>query len=395
MAERAVNPFIWSDAIDDLSRTVSRGEFTERIALHLKSGTNVALFGPRGTGKTTFTLQLAAELERRHGRDAPPFATVLINLMDAISLQATIGCVARALSSPRLNPAMRGEGRRQLERVGAEFGFDFRVIRYTARSERAASPQSDAEVLHATLGSLLRLGPRLVVVFDEFQRLHALRAQEPLAIIRSALMGPGTANTSLLFTGSIRAALAMMFDESRDPLFDQASKEDLPRIGRADFGEFLELHSRATRRPFSDEAIAHLLAITNAHPKRTQHLAWHVWNQGSGGRTVGLDGVERGLESALASLGDLFTNQLSLLLNSGSPVDQDAVRVLHTMAAHGWTTRAAVLQRYGIKRRQDIYPARERLLRLGLVEQDRDEGGWSIVDPLFATWLRRRPGLPA
>ena len=60
MAERALNPFIWSDAIDDLSRTVSRGEFTERIALHLKSGTNVALFGPRGTGKTTFTLQLAA-----------------------------------------------------------------------------------------------------------------------------------------------------------------------------------------------------------------------------------------------------------------------------------------------------------------------------------------------
>ena len=72
-----------------------------------------------------------------------------------------------------------------------------------------------------------------------------------------------------------------------------------------------------------------------------------------------------------------------------------AVRVLHTMAAQGWTTRAAVLQRYGIKRRQDIYPARERLLRLGLVEQDRGEGGWSIVDPLFATWLRRRPGLPA
>ena len=110
---------------------------------------------------------------------------------------------------------------------------------------------------------------------------------------------------------------------------------------------------------------------------------------------MGLDGVERGLEAALASLDDLFTNQLSLLLNSGSPVDQDAVRVLHTMAAHGWTARAAVLQRYGIERRQDIYPARERLLRLGLVEQDARDGGWSIVDPLFAEWLRRRPGLPA
>ena len=176
MAERALNPFIWSDAIDDLSRTVSRGEFTERIALHLKSGTNVALFGPRGTGKTTFTLQLAAELERRHGRDAPAvrdradqpdgrdLAAGHDRLRGAGAVQPAADarpCAARAAASS--------------SGWAPSIGFDFRVIRYTARSERTASPQSDAEVLHATLSSLLRLAPRLVVVFDEFQRLHALR----------------------------------------------------------------------------------------------------------------------------------------------------------------------------------------------------------------------------
>ena len=38
--------------------------FATRVALTLKGQTNVALFGPRDTGKTTFTNQLGLELAR-------------------------------------------------------------------------------------------------------------------------------------------------------------------------------------------------------------------------------------------------------------------------------------------------------------------------------------------
>ena len=46
-------------------------------------------------------------------------------------------------------------------------------------------------------------------------------------------------------------------------------------------------------------------------------------------------------------------------------------------------------------RRQEIYPARQRLLGLDMIEPDSRVGGWSIANPLFAKALRRRPGLPA
>jgi ABC-type Mn2+/Zn2+ transport system ATPase subunit len=75
----SLNPFVWSDVIDP-SEAVPRGEFTARAANTLKAGTHLALFGPRGTGKTTFIGQLAEELALDHGADAPSWEVIRIDL---------------------------------------------------------------------------------------------------------------------------------------------------------------------------------------------------------------------------------------------------------------------------------------------------------------------------
>ena len=63
----ALNPFVWDRPLDDPSKIVGMDAFANRVALTLKAQTNVALFGPRDTGKTTFTNQLALELGKEHG----------------------------------------------------------------------------------------------------------------------------------------------------------------------------------------------------------------------------------------------------------------------------------------------------------------------------------------
>jgi hypothetical protein len=78
---------------------------------------------------------------------------------------------------------------------------------------RGVKPEQDGETLHAQLTVLRSLSPRLVVVFDEFQRLRHCPG-DPLSIIRSALMSSGANHVSLLFTGSIRNALKMMLEDS-------------------------------------------------------------------------------------------------------------------------------------------------------------------------------------
>jgi len=199
----ALNPFIWDLPLDDPAKIVGMEPFAHAVALTLKAQTNVALFGPRDTGKTTFTNQLALELGKSHGDDAPPFDVVTINLHRVVSLPGFIGCVHDAMVSHPVKH-LRRAAQRQIGALEREIGFDILVIKGSLRRP-AAQPEQDAETLHAQLASLRSLSPHLVVIFDEFQRLRHCPG-EPLAIIRSALMGSGANHVSLLFTGSIRNA---------------------------------------------------------------------------------------------------------------------------------------------------------------------------------------------
>ncbi len=184
----ALNPFIWDRPLDDPAKIIGMEAFAHRVALTLKGQTNVALFGPRDTGKTTFTSQLALELAREHGPDAPPFDVVRINLQRVVSMPGFIGCVHDAMVAHPVKRVRRA-AQRQISVLETEIGFDIRVIKGSVR-RRGIRPEQDAETLHAQLVALRSLSEHLVVVFDEFQRLRHCPG-DPLAIIRSALMSTG------------------------------------------------------------------------------------------------------------------------------------------------------------------------------------------------------------
>ena len=95
----ALNPFTWTDALSDPSQVVGRDEFATTAALRLKAKTNIALFGPRGTGKTSFTVKLMHELAASHGPDAPPFDAIYINLQRATSTPAFLSAVRHAIDN--------------------------------------------------------------------------------------------------------------------------------------------------------------------------------------------------------------------------------------------------------------------------------------------------------
>src|SRR5581483_3440687 len=137
----ALNPFVWDRPLDDPAKIVGMEGFAHSVALTLKAQTNVALFGPRDTGKTTFTNQLALELGKEHGPDAPTFDVLKVNLQRVISLPGFIGCVHDAVVN---HPArqLRRVARRQIEALEKEIGFDIKVIKGTVRSRPVAAEES-------------------------------------------------------------------------------------------------------------------------------------------------------------------------------------------------------------------------------------------------------------
>ncbi len=382
----ALNPFIWDRPVDDPSKIVGMEAFAHHVALALKGQTNVSLFGPRDTGKTTFTNQLALELAKTHGPDAPPFDVVKVNLQRVVSMSGFIGCVHDAMIAHPVT-RLRRAARRRVAALEKEVGFDIKVIRGNVR-QAAITPAQDAEALHAQLLVLRSLSEHLVVVFDEFQRLRHCPG-EPLSIIRSALMSSGANHVSLLFTGSIRNALQMMLESSDQPIFGEAKEMQLPVITHAEFVEYLDYQFEATRKPADEEGLNYLVNVTRAHPRSTQQLAWECWQETPAGGPVTLQTVMNAHDRLVQTIErSEFASVLNVLM-SGDEGEINEVRALQLLADRGGdnVTSRPIATRYGFSSHSRVPTSLERLQRRGLV--DRRQGSWYIVDPLFAEWLRR------
>ncbi len=381
-----LNPFVWSDAVDPAD-AVPRGEFTASATATLKAGTHLALFGPRGTGKTTFIGQLATELAIDHGGDAPSWELIRVDLRRAISPAAFVGAV---LDAVREHESLARRALSEFRRLEKEIGVNLGVVRAGAR--RRGTQINDTEVLHAQLASLAALAPRLVVAFDEFQRL-AHCPGEPLSIIRSALMGPGrSGHLSLLLTGSLRDKLRLMLHTSTEPIWDQTHDLELPDLDPAELAEYLELRFAATGKPASRDAIEHLLTLTDCHPKRTQHVAFHVWEAVSDGAPVDPPTVQAAFDALLASGRDNtdFAQIVDTLLSSDDTDVNDA-KALFLLAGGGSPGSERDARRYGLPDNRSTTRALERLRDRGYVT--RAGRTWRIVDPLLAAWLQTQDPL--
>ena len=382
----ALNPFIWDRPLDDPSKIIGMEAFANQVALTLKAQTNVALFGPRDTGKTTFTNQLALELAKTHGSDAPPSDVVKVNLQRVVSIPGFIGCVHDAMIGHPVKRVRRA-AQRQIGAMEKEIGFDIKVIKGSVKRS-GVKPGQDAEMLHAQLLGLRSLSHHLVVVFDEFQRLRHCPG-DPLSIIRSALMSSGSNHVSLLFTGSIRNALKMMLENSHQPIFGEAVRMQLPTIDRVDFLEYLDFQFDATGKPAEEQALEHLLNLTRAHPRSTQRLAWEAWSDAPAGGPITLETVIRAHDRLVQSIErSEFASVLNVLV-SGDEGEVNEVRALQLLADRGGTTVTSrpLAALYGFSSHSSVRPALVRLQGRGLV--DERDGTWYIVDPLFDEWLRR------
>ncbi|HTZ64154.1 MAG TPA: hypothetical protein VMB51_08615 [Solirubrobacteraceae bacterium] len=383
----ALNPFVWDRPLEDPAKIVGMDDFARDVALMLKAHTNVAIFGPRDTGKSTFLTVLDRELAIEHESDAPPWTMVRINLKRALSIPAFISCVNDALED-HPEPAVRRAAARELEVLEHEIGFDLKVIKGAVRRGSRPAEQA-AEMLHAQLRMLPRLATRVVVCFDEFQRLNRCPG-EPLAIVGSALVSPGAAGVSLLLTGSIREYLEMMLNNSREPLFNQAFKARLPSIARADFHEFLAFQYETTGRSIDDRALDHLLALSESHPKRTQQLAWAAWRQAAR-RPLAVEDVQNAFELLMDDQQADFAVIEETLAN-GEEAEATERKALYLLADHPdqGLTSTSLATRYGLGAHTTAKAAMPRLARRGLVEgTGAGPGAWRIIDPFLAEWLRR------
>jgi uncharacterized protein len=154
----------------------------------------------------------------------------------------------------------------------------------------------------------------------------------------------------------------------------------LGRLDDADLAGYVATRFEQTGRR-AGEALGPLLAAAQGHPQRAMLLAHRLWEEVPQGAEGTLDHWAAAHAAALRELEPEFDAQWRGLDVS----QQKTLRAL--LLGDGSPYRAAALRRLELTK-DVVRRALPRLAATAEIEE-REEGGYSLVDPLFAEWVGR------
>ncbi len=120
---------------------------------------------------------------------------------------------------------------------------------------------------------------RVVILMDEFQQIATINNNEVIeAAIRNAAQN--MENTCIIFSGSNRHLLELMFSDSARPLFNLCERMYLHRIHAKDYAKYLQkaAHDR-WGKSIASEAIDQLLTLTQCHSYYVNVMGSRTWRE--------------------------------------------------------------------------------------------------------------------
>ncbi|HEY1315820.1 MAG TPA: hypothetical protein VGF10_01240 [Gaiella sp.] len=366
-----VNPFVYSRPVAP-EDVVDREDEVRRLLRDAVGGHYVRLYAPRKYGKTSLLKKALHDGERDEG-----LIPILVDLYRVSSIADVTVRLERAYAK-QLKGELRSRIEAFLQRTGV--GLSLGALGISARLQ--LEPASDPlPALHALLELPLRLessgGYRALIAFDEFQDIGRIDGLDGL--IRSHIQHHGDV-ASYVFAGSEPALMRLLFETKDRPLYGSAVPMRLGRLADADLADYVATRFEQTGRR-AGEALGPLLGAARGHPQRAMLLAHRLWEEIPQGGEGTLDHWVAAHAAALRELEPEFDAQWRGLDVS----QQKTLRAL--LLGDGSPYRTAALRRLELTK-DVVRRALPRLAATAEIEE-REEGGYSLVDPLFAEWVGR------
>jgi hypothetical protein len=364
-----VNPFVYSRPVAP-EDVVDREDEVRRLLRDAVGGHYVRLYAPRKYGKTSLLKKALHDGERDEG-----LIPILVELYRVSSIADVTVRLERAYAK-QLKGELRSRIEGFLQRTGV--GLSLGALGISARLQ--LEPTSDPlPALHALLELPLRLessgGYRALIAFDEFQDIGRIDGLDGL--LRSHIQHHGEV-ASYVFAGSEPALMRLLFETKERPLYGSAVPMRLGRLDDADLAGYVATRFEQTGRR-AGEALGPLLAAAQGHPQRAMLLAHRLWEEVPQGAEGTLDHWRAAHAAALRELEPEFDAQWRGLDVS----QQKTLRAL--LLGEGSPYRAAALRRLELTK-DVVRRALPRLAATAEIEE-REAGGYSLVDPLFAEWV--------
>lgn len=367
-----INPFVYSHPLvpEDV---IDRDEETKQLLTKAAGGHYVRLYAPRKYGKTS--------LLKRVIRDAAAhddFVGIHVDLYRVMSMTDVVVRFERAYAQQ-----LKGPIKKAIDSILKKTGIGLSLSAYGISAKVEASPATTFDpipALHALLNLPVEFDKndvfRSLIVLDEFQDIEKIAGLDGL--IRSHIQYHGEI-ASYVFAGSEPGLMNQLFENRDRPLYGSAVPMRLGRLANDDLATYVSDRFEQTGRDVG-EGLNPLLASAQGHPKQAMLLAHHLWEQVEKDGAATYESWENAHQAALEELEPEFDAHWRALDTS----DQKTVRAI--IEGGGAPYTSGVMDRLGVTK-STIQKALPRLVSHAEIEKS--DGGYAVVDPLFAEWIVR------
>jgi hypothetical protein len=336
--------------------------------------TALSLFGPRQIGKTTFITGDLSALAAAQGIEP-----IYVDLMAATDkLEAINGALREAIYA--LRSRLSQERVRGVRALGVGVDFD-------AAPPAPASADAGQQLQHLVAELLRQPGvQRVLLLLDEVQELARSKDGDLTMKAVRAVANKHKADGRVLMvmTGSSKEDLAQLFAAHGKPSFGLAERQDFPVLGR-DYVQYVVGRAnepRAKTRKLKVDEFVEAFAMMNHRPADLESFVGHV-------ATYNVLDVVGAVPSFLKSR--YPDDQLERRYAAMTPLQ----RILLAHIADGATelTGQAMMKRIVGQLGTSVTPpgVRKALTSLpGDILSNPQRGSYVIVDPIFASWLKKR-----
>ncbi len=372
MKHPIVNPFQFGDPVEG-DYYLPRPRLENTVRQFLENRIHVVLIGPRRFGKTSFILNLLKELKK------DGFTCLFVDIFNITSHRDFLQQMLRALRSK--NNWLKDlfvTITKMRPKISAEIDPSTNYPSFNVSLD-CSSEGDIKEIIQDILEGLEKLGKRVILTIDEFQKITEINDQGWLeATLRTYMQR--LKNTSFLFTGSRKSIIYDMLNNHTRPLYRSCQLIEFPSFDN-EFTDWVIARFSKVGITCTREAIQHLRHLVQDTPNYVQMVCFHLVAEGKMKITI------KEVEKTLGTVVRQNAYAYQTLLNSLTLTQQRALRLAAREGKAIFTKE--LLDKYEISSAPALASAIKSLKVKGILdEQAAGRGMVTFDDPLFSIWLK-------
>jgi AAA+ ATPase superfamily predicted ATPase len=224
---------------------------------------------------------------------------------------------------------------------------------------------------------------RCIIVIDEFQQVTKYSEKNVEALLRSHIQNVSNAN--FVFAGSQRRLMEEMFFSESRPFYMNARSIQLAPIPFSDYYQFASHHFKQAGKSIDEEAVKYVYDTFLGVTLYLQRMMKDAYNLTASGDSCDIAAIKQIINDYVLECEPRLREQLAF-------VTETQKELLYAVSEEpepvNNLTSSSFIKHHRLKSSSAVQAAARKLLEYDLLT--RNEGTYSIADPLMALWLHSK-----